>query len=84
MPLFYLRLLNRNGEVLPADEEPQDFDGLEGARTEAIESLRELAATAIGEGRPFNYTAIEITDENGKKVEAITAGDAVPQLACRA
>jgi hypothetical protein len=84
MPLFYLRVFDANGEVLPADEEPQEFDGLEDARTEAIKSLRELAARAIGEGRPFDYTAIEITDENGQKVDAITAGDVVPQLVRRA
>jgi hypothetical protein len=84
MPLFYFRLFNRSGEVLPADDQPYEFDGLEDARTEARESLRELAAMAIREGRPFNYTAIEITDENGQTVDAITGGDAVPQLARRA
>jgi hypothetical protein len=81
MPLFYLRLFDRKGEVLPSDQEPHDFDGLEAARVEAVQSLRELAASAICDGRPFNYMAVEITDEGGQKLAAITARDAVPQLA---
>jgi hypothetical protein len=81
MPLFYLRLLKRSGEMLPDDEEPQQFEGLEAARTEAIATLRELAGRAIGEGRSFDYAGVEIADESGQKLEAIAAGDAVPQLA---
>jgi hypothetical protein len=80
MPLFHLRLLKRNGETLKDDEEPHEYETLEAARTEAIEGLRELAATAIRDGRPFDYACVQITDESGKKLDMISARDAVPQL----
>ena len=50
MPFFHLNL--KPGPVL-TDEEPQKFADLAEAREEAIQSLRELAANAIRDGRSF-------------------------------
>jgi hypothetical protein len=79
MPLFYLNLMCGSG-VVPGDEEPQELENLEVARDEATQSLRELASNAIMQGRPFDYTAIEIADQDGTKLACVTATDAVPQL----
>jgi hypothetical protein len=78
MPFFHL-MLKPDG-MLISDEEPEEFTGLEDARSEATESLRELAANAIRDGRAFNYTGIEITDQKGEKLAEILATEAVPQL----
>lgn len=80
MPSFYLNL-RRGSQVLPDDQEPQEFADLEEARIEALQSLRELAAEAILSAQPFDYSGIEIADENGAKVADVQATEAVPQLA---
>ena len=72
MPSFYLNL-RRGSQVLPDDQEPQEFADLEEARIEALQSLRELAAEAILSARPFEYSCIEITDGNGAKVAEVQA-----------
>jgi hypothetical protein len=57
-----------------------ELENLEVARDEATQSLRELASNAIMQGRPFNYTGIEIADQDGTRLVCVTATDAVPQL----
>jgi hypothetical protein len=68
------------GTRLGDDGGAQKFDSLEDARLEALTSLRELAAEAIRVGRPFEYSSIEITDEQGAKLAAVLASEACPQL----
>ena len=80
MPSFYLNV-RRGPEVVADDQEPREFADLEEARIEALQSLRELAADAIVGARPFDYSGIEITDDNGTKVADVKATEAVPQLA---
>ncbi len=77
MPLFHLNL--KPGPALTEDE-PQEFANLEEAREEAIQSLRELAANAIRDGRSFDYAGIEITDQQGVKHDSVAATEAIPQL----
>jgi hypothetical protein len=72
--------LRRGSDVLPDDGEPQEFCDLDAARVEAIESLRELAAFAIREGRAFAYTGIDIVDQNGLVLVQVSTSDAVPLL----
>ncbi len=80
MPSFYLNV-RRGPEVVADDQEPHDFADLEEAQIEALQSLRELASEAILSARPFEYSGIEITDDNGAKVADVQATEAVPQLA---
>jgi len=49
------------------------------ARVEAVESLREMAGNAVREGRPFEYTGIDITDQNGKLLAQVHTSEAVAQ-----
>jgi hypothetical protein len=56
MPKFYINL-RRGDDDLPNDPEPREFPNLEAAKTEAIESLRELS------GR--DYDGIDIVGHNG-------------------
>jgi uncharacterized protein DUF6894 len=79
MLFFHLRL-KRGSDALPDDEEPEQFADIGAARDAAVESLRELAAGAIREGRSFSYTGIDITDLEGKLLTQVHASDAVPQL----
>jgi hypothetical protein len=79
MPRFHLKLMIGN-KVIPDDGEAQEFADLKGARREAIKGLRELAAWAIRDGKKFEYSSIEITDEHGTKLGAVLASEACPQL----
>jgi hypothetical protein len=64
MPFFYLNLTRGNDE-LPNDSEPQEFSDLEGARLEAIESLRQIVGHAVLEGKRVSYDGIDIADQDG-------------------
>jgi hypothetical protein len=65
MPRYFLNL-TRGNDDLPNDHEPQEFSNLEAARIEAIESLREISATAAGENRRADYDGINVVSEDGR------------------
>jgi len=81
MALFFLNL--RHGlDELPNDHEPQEFPSLEEAKTEAIESLREIAALATTERRRMDYyDSIDIVSQDGRLLLAVTMLEAVKQHA---
>jgi hypothetical protein len=64
MPLFFLNLRHRSNN-LPNDHEPQEFPDLATARTEAVESLREISAHASKEKRHVDYDGIDIVGQDG-------------------
>jgi hypothetical protein len=74
MPRFYLHV--RIGESLFRDPEGAAFDDLESARQEAVEAARELAAECIRFDRPLDGQ-LEIVDEDGSKLVAVTLRSAV-------
>jgi hypothetical protein len=78
MPQFHLNL--RRGQELIEDDEPQEFADLAAAREDAVQSLRELAAHALQDGKSFEYTGIEITDPHGAVLTVVEATEAVPEL----
>jgi hypothetical protein len=78
MPKFHLN--TRRRQELIEDDEPQEFADLAAARNDAVQSLRELAAHAILDGKPFEYISIEITDATGTKLADVQATEACPQL----
>lgn len=65
MPRYHL--LTRCGDVLLPDDEGEEYSSLDEARTEALESARELMAERLRSGRPLNVanSSMEIYGEDG-------------------
>jgi hypothetical protein len=76
MPRFYLDLRRGNDE-LPNDHEPQEFPDLAAARTEAVESLRELSANAAKEKRRLDYDGIDILGQDGTLLLKVATSEAL-------
>jgi hypothetical protein len=76
MPRFYLDLRRGNDE-LPNDHEPQEFPDLAAARTEAVESLRELSANAAKEKRRLDCDGIDILGQDGTLLLKVTTSEAL-------
>jgi Domain of unknown function (DUF6894) len=76
MPRFYLNL-RRGNDHLPNDHEPQEFPDLAAARTEAIESLREMSAHASKEKRRLDYDGIDILGQDGSLLLRVPMSEAV-------
>ena len=76
MPLFFLNL-RRGSNNLPNDHEPQEFPDLAAARTEAVESLREISAHAAKEKRRVDYDGIEIVGQDGKLLLTVPMSEAL-------
>jgi hypothetical protein len=67
MPLFHMNI--RKGDELFEDWEGQDFPSLSEARTEAVQSARELMAARMATGKmPDGITSFEIADVSGKTI----------------
>ncbi len=75
MPLFFFHI--RRTEGYEPDDEGVTFDSLEDAREDAVSSLREIVADELRTGRPADFTAMEIADNNGEIVAVVTVEEAV-------
>jgi hypothetical protein len=76
MPLFFLNL-RRGSNNLPNDHEPQEFPDLAAARTEAVESLREISAHASKEKRHVDYDGIDIVGQDGTPLLKVRMSEAL-------
>ena len=74
MPRFYFHLHN---DIEAPDEEGLELPDLEAARSEAIRTGRELVAEAVRNGQVNLSHWIEIQDESGAQVLAVSFGDTV-------
>ncbi|GGD11016.1 DUF6894 family protein [Aureimonas glaciei] len=66
MSIFYLHI--RDGELLLADVEGQEFPDVEAAHAEAVRSAREMLAEKVKLGEIVDGQEIEIVDEAGDVV----------------
>jgi uncharacterized protein DUF6894 len=74
VPRFFLRV--RDGDtLLRDDEELQAFDTIGGARSEAIESAREILSQAVLIGKAASLRLqVEVVDEGGATVLIMPVG----------
>jgi hypothetical protein len=78
VPLFYMNI--RKGDELLEDWEGQDFRSLAEARTEAVQSARELMAARMAAGKmPERHVKFEITDEFRKIVLVLPFEEAIEE-----
>ena len=78
MPLFYMNI--RKGRELLEDWEGQDFLSLSEARTEAVQSARELMAARMASGRmPEHHVTFEIANEFRKIVLVMPFEEAIEE-----
>jgi hypothetical protein len=74
MPRFYLHL--QDGERV-CDETGMVFDGLDGAREEAVRTARDMMADQVRRGRLSLRDRIEIFDEAGRRLLIVPFREAV-------
>jgi hypothetical protein len=78
VPLFYMNI--RKGDELLEDWEGQDFPSLSEARTEAVQSARELMAARMAAGKmPEHHVKFEIADEFRKIVLVMPFEEAIEE-----
>jgi hypothetical protein len=77
MPRFYFDV--RDGEKITLDKEGMIFEGIEGARDEALRALAELAKD-VSPGAVRRRLAIEVRDETKQSLFVVAAMFEVAQL----
>lgn len=78
MPRFHMNI--RKGDAFLEDREGEEFASLSEARTEAVQSARELMAARMAAGKmPDGDTRFEITDDSGKTVLVMPFEEAIEQ-----
>ena len=83
MPRYYRHI--RYGDRLIDDPEGIELPGLDAARAEAIEGIRDLLAEAIQDGNDdLLDDAIVLTDEAGRELMTIPFIEALPPRLYRA
>ena len=76
VPRFHLNI--RKGDELLEDWEGEDFPSLSEARTEAVQSARELMPARMAAGKmPDGHTRFEIADDSGKTVLVMPFEEAI-------
>jgi hypothetical protein len=74
VPRFFFHVLN---DIDAADEEGQELPSLAAANLQAIDYVRDLAASAVRQGRLNLTHRINVEDEQGHCLLSVTFGDAV-------
>jgi hypothetical protein len=69
LSIFYLHI--RDGEMLIADVEGQEFPDVTAAHAEAVRSAREMLAEKVRLGEIVDGQKIEIADEAGDVVDVV-------------
>ncbi len=78
MPQFYFHI--QGCDDLVKDDEGIDLADVAEAKSEAIESARDILADAIRSGKEFDYTkAFVIADEQGRHLMSVPLTDAIPK-----
>ncbi len=70
MPQYFFHI-RHPGRELVLDEEGQACEGLDAARHEAGESVRDLAIDMLRRGSKLTDFAIEIADESGGTLDTV-------------
>ena len=73
MPRFYIDVRDERGLI--QDEEGEEFDNLELALFEARASARDIAFQNIKSGRSTDSCCVEVRDERGQVVSALTVAE---------
>ena len=76
MPRFFLHL--KSGEELIEDFDGSELAGLEAARLQAIDGIRELLGAAIKAGNSFEVEGVVIHNERGDTVAFVPVAEALP------
>ena len=74
MPRFRFHVIN---DIDAPDDEGLELDNLAVAHLKAIDFARDLAAAAVRQGRLDLKHRIDVEDETGKVLAAVTFADAV-------
>ncbi len=77
MPKFFIGF--RRGNDFAADDEGQDFPGLDQAHAAALASAREIVADNIKSATNNPWDAVIITSESGDVLMTIAARDVLPK-----
>ena len=78
MPRFHMNI--RKGNELLEDWEGQELPSLSEARTEAVQSARDLMSATVTAGKmPDGHTRFEITDDSGKTVFVMPFEEAIEE-----
>ena len=72
---YFFHIYNDGNRL--SDEEGTECDGPKAARHEAIESAKDLARQAIGNGTPTDVICVEIEDNNGERVAALRVEEVI-------
>jgi hypothetical protein len=73
MPKYYIDLRDQSG-LIP-DQEGRGFPNLEAALDEAKASARDLVRQCMDEKIPLPETCVEVRDDQGRKVAAVTVAE---------
>ena len=77
MARFFLNVVNGRERV--RDLEEREFQSLAAARTEALESARELIGQCLLEGLPLGLKRhFEIVDAEGRRLAQVSFAEAIP------
>jgi hypothetical protein len=78
MARYYLHVRERSSALLQ-DPDGQELDDLASAKSEAIESARDLMAECLRSGRPLGLDrTMVVADENGATVAEVSFEAALP------
>ena len=77
MPRYFFDVLQKGRRT--ADVEGTVFETVEGAKADALVSAKELAKQAIDNDVPPGTVCLEITDETGTVVAALTIAEVLEQ-----
>ena len=75
MPRYYLHVCNGTGFV--EDEEGVELPGVDAARRQAIDGLRDIMAAEMRRGEVNMASFIEIEDEDRRLVSTVSFADAI-------
>lgn len=62
----------RHADVIVADEEGDEFDSLDEAKSSAVDAVRELVADLIKRGESVNDDYMDVTDEGGRQYFSVS------------
>jgi hypothetical protein len=72
----------RTGDHVERDTDGAEMPDLEVARTEALQSAREILADAIKASKPHALDCFVIADEKGRELATVFLKDALPKGLC--
>lgn len=75
MPRYFFHI--RHPDQLVPDEEGAEFPDDAAARSEGLESARDIAADAVRGGKSVTGWAIEIVDGNARALGSVSAQDVI-------